>query len=56
MAGPFYMPRLFIYHTDAEPGSVQSGTSGRHGTAPLKVIMNPAMMLTDLRAVFVVGL
>ena len=21
MAGLFYMPRLFIYHTDAEPGS-----------------------------------
>lgn len=26
MAALLYMPRLFIYHTDAEPGSAQSET------------------------------
>lgn len=46
MAGLFYMPRLFIYHTDAEPGSVQSETFKVMEQRLLKVIMNPAMMLT----------
>jgi putative membrane protein len=46
MAGLFYMPRLFIYHTDAQPGSVQSETFKVMERRLLKVIMNPAMMLT----------
>jgi protoporphyrinogen IX oxidase len=46
MAGLFYMPRLFIYHTDAEPGSVQSETFKVMEQRLLKVIMTPAMMLT----------
>ncbi len=46
MAGLFYMPRLFIYHTDAEPGSVQSETFKVMERRLLKVIMNPAMMIS----------
>jgi putative membrane protein len=46
MAGLFYMPRLFIYHTDAEVGSVQSETFKVMEQRLLKVIMNPAMILT----------
>lgn len=46
MAGLLYMPRLFIYHTDAEPGSVQSETFKMMEQRLLKVIMNPAMMIT----------
>jgi protoporphyrinogen IX oxidase len=46
MAGLFYMPRLFIYHTDAEPGSVQSETFKVMEKRLLKVIMNPAMMIS----------
>ncbi len=46
MAGLFYMPRLFIYHTDAEPGSEQSETFKIMERRLLKVIMNPAMMIT----------
>ncbi len=46
MAGLFYMPRLFIYHTDAAPGSVQSETFKVMERRLLTVIMNPAMMLT----------
>jgi putative membrane protein len=46
MAGLLYMPRLFIYHADAEPGSVQSETFKVMEQRLLRVIMNPAMMLT----------
>lgn len=46
MAGLFYMPRLFIYHTDAEPGSVQSETFKVMERRLLRIIMTPAMMLT----------
>ncbi|MBB3611523.1 protoporphyrinogen oxidase HemJ [Rhizobium sp. BK602] len=46
MAGLFYMPRLFIYHTDAEPGSQQSETFKVMERRLLRVIMTPAMMLT----------
>lgn len=46
MAGLFYMPRLFIYHTDAERGSVQSETFKVMERRLLNVIMNPAMMLS----------
>lgn len=46
MAGLLYMPRLFIYHSDAEPGSDQSETFKVMEKRLLKVIMNPAMMIT----------
>lgn len=46
MAGLLYMPRLFIYHTDARPGSPQSETFKVMEQRLLKVIMNPAMVLT----------
>lgn len=46
MAGLLYMPRLFIYHTDAEKGSVQSETFKVMERRLLTVIMNPAMALS----------
>jgi len=46
MAALLYMPRLFIYHTDAAPGSQQSETFKMMEQRLLKVIMNPAMMIT----------
>ncbi|TCM54866.1 putative membrane protein [Rhizobium sp. PP-F2F-G48] len=46
MAGLLYMPRLFIYHTDAEPGSQTSETFKVMEQRLLKVIMRPAMMIT----------
>lgn len=52
MAGLFYLPRLFIYHTDAEPGSVQSETFKVMERRLLKVIMNPAMMLSWLLGLY----
>jgi putative membrane protein len=46
MAGLFYLPRLFIYHTDAPVGSEQSETFKVMEHRLLKVIMNPAMMIS----------
>lgn len=46
MAGLFYLPRLFIYHTDAAPGSEQSETFKVMENRLIKVIMNPAMMIS----------
>ena len=46
MAGLLYLPRLFIYHSEAEPGSSQSETFKVMEKRLLKIIMNPAMMIT----------
>jgi len=40
-----YMPRLFVYHCDAEPGSKQSETHGDGASAPAAIIA-PAMIAT----------
>ena len=45
MAGLLYLPRLFVYHCDAEPGSVQSETFKVMERRLLRAIMNPAMIL-----------
>lgn len=44
MAGLLYLPRLFVYHTMAERGSVQSETFKVMERKLLKFIMNPAMI------------
>jgi putative membrane protein len=44
MAGMLYLPRLFIYHCDAEPGSKQSDTFKVMERRLLTIIMNPAMV------------
>lgn len=46
MAGMLYLPRLFIYHSEAEAGSQQSETFKIMERRLLKIIMNPAMMIT----------
>jgi protoporphyrinogen IX oxidase len=46
MAGMLYLPRLFIYHCDAELGSKQSETFKLMEHRLLTVIMNPAMILS----------
>ena len=42
MAGLLYLPRLFVYHVDAEPGSELSETLKIMERRLLKQIMNPA--------------
>ena len=48
MAGMLYMPRLFVYHCDAEVGSKQSETFKVMEGRLLRVIINPAMIATWL--------
>jgi len=46
MAGLFYLPRLFVYHAQAEIGSETSETFKVMERKLLKLIMNPAMIVT----------
>jgi protoporphyrinogen IX oxidase len=46
MAGMLYLPRLFVYHCAAEPGSVQSETFKVMERRLLRGIMNPSMIAT----------
>ena len=46
MAGMLYLPRLFVYHCDAPPRSPQSETFKVMEHRLLKVIINPAMVVT----------
>jgi len=50
MAGLLYLPRLFVYHCDAPPGSDRSETFKVMERRLLRAIMNPAMV-----AVYVFG-
>ena len=45
MAGQLYLPRLMVYHVDAEPGSKQSETFKVMERRLLKAIMTPAMLV-----------
>ena len=44
MAGMLYLPRLFVYHCSAAPGSVQSETFKVMERRLLRAIINPAMV------------
>jgi putative membrane protein len=45
LAGLFYLPRLFVYHVGAKPGSELSDTLKTMELRLLRVIMNPAMIV-----------
>ncbi len=44
MAGMLYLPRLYVYHADAEPGSDKSETFKIMERRLLRAITNPAMV------------
>jgi putative membrane protein len=46
MAGMLYLPRLFVYHCEAEMGSKQSETFKVMERRLLRAIINPAMAVT----------
>ena len=46
MAGMLYLPRLFVYHAEAGPGTPQSETFKVMERRLLKAIMTPAMLIT----------
>jgi putative membrane protein len=52
MAGMLYLPRLFVYHCDAEIGSKQSETFKVMERRLLKAIINPAMVVTWLAGLY----
>jgi putative membrane protein len=46
MAGMLYLPRLYVYHCAAPPGSAQSETFKVMERRLLRAIVNPAMIAT----------
>ena len=46
MAGMLYLPRLFVYHVDAAPGSDKSEIFKVMERRLLRAIINPAMIVT----------
>ncbi|HEY2444748.1 MAG TPA: protoporphyrinogen oxidase HemJ [Rhizomicrobium sp.] len=51
MSGMLYLPRLFVYHCETRPGSVDSERFKRMERRLLRAIINPAMI-----AVWILGL
>lgn len=56
MAAMLYLPRLFVYHTEAEPGSKQSETFKVMERRLYKAIMTPAMVATWVFGIALVAL
>ncbi len=54
MAAMLYLPRLFVYHCEAEKGSKQSETFKVMERRLLKFISNPAMAVTWLTGLYLV--
>jgi protoporphyrinogen IX oxidase len=52
MAGMLYLPRLFVYHCEAETGSKQSETFKMMERRLLKAIINPAMVVSWLAGLY----
>src|SRR5437762_13946128 len=52
MAGMLYLPRLFVYHCEAESGSKQSETFKTMERRLLRAIINPAMIVTWLSGLY----
>jgi putative membrane protein len=52
MAGMLYLPRLFVYHCEAEKGSKQSETFKVMERRLLRAIINPAMIVTWLAGLY----
>jgi putative membrane protein len=52
MAGLLYLPRLFVYHCEAEIGSKQSETFKVMERRLLKAIMDPAMIAAWLAGLY----
>ena len=56
MAALLYLPRLFVYHCDAEKGSVQSETFKTMESRLLKAIGTPAMIATWVFGLWIAAL
>ena len=56
MAGLLYLPRLYVYHSLVEIGSVRSQTFKLMERRLLKIIMNPAMIISWLLGLYLIFL
>ena len=56
MAGMLYLPRLFVYHADAEKGSVQSETFKVMERRLYRGITTPAMIATWVFGLLMLGI
>src|SRR5271156_1945139 len=54
MAGMLYLPRLFVYHADAKPGSELSETLKIMERRLLRRIVNPAMVATFVFGIWMI--
>lgn len=54
MAGLFYLPRLYVYHCDTNPGSTDSERFKVMERRLMKQITNPAMIATFLFGIILV--
>jgi len=56
MAGQLYLPRLFVYHSTSPVGSQQSETFKVMEEKLMRIIMNPAMIVTWLCGLTMIAL
>ncbi|MDA0357880.1 MAG: protoporphyrinogen oxidase HemJ [Proteobacteria bacterium] len=56
MVGLLYLPRLFVYHADAQTGSVQAETFKVMERRLLKAIMTPAMIASFIFGLWMLAL
>ena len=56
MVGLLYLPRLFVYHADAEIGTVRAETFKVMERRLLKAIMNPAMIASFIFGIWMITL
>ena len=56
MVGLLYLPRLFVYHADAEIGTVRSETFKVMERRLLKAIMTPAMIASFIFGIWLIAL
>lgn len=56
MAALLYLPRLFVYHSMAEPGSAQAGTFALMERRLQRVVMTPAMTASFVFGIWLVVL
>ena len=56
MVGLLYLPRLFVYHSQTQVGSVQAETFKVMERRLLKAIMNPAMIASFIFGIWLISL
>ncbi|MET0251938.1 MAG: CopD family protein [Novosphingobium sp.] len=55
MAGLFMLPRFFVYHQEAEPGSTEATAWVSREQRLLKIILNPSLVLVWLFGLLLAG-